>query len=169
MTIFASLPMTHRHCPSPRHVHRGSSLLEVLIAVLIMAIGALGIAAMQATALRNTQSALERSQGVVYTYAILDAIRANMVNPLNGDRDAARAKLYNLARTCDVPAAGTTLVTNDQNAWIASMEGSLGTEACGSIACTDAAVCTVTVDWDDARGTGGDTQNPLTITTVSQL
>ena len=44
---------------------QGMSLLEVLIAVLVLAIGLLGIAALQATALRNSQSSLERNQAVM--------------------------------------------------------------------------------------------------------
>ena len=55
------------------HQQVGVTLIEVLVAVLVMAIGLLGIAALQATALRNSQSSLERSQAVVHTYAILDA------------------------------------------------------------------------------------------------
>ena len=54
---------------------RGAGLLEVLIAVLVMGIGLLGIAALQATALRNAQSSMERSQAVVQAYAILDSMR----------------------------------------------------------------------------------------------
>ena len=41
------------------------SLIEVLVAVLIMGIGLLGIAAMQTVALRNGQSSLERTQAVI--------------------------------------------------------------------------------------------------------
>ena len=52
-------------------------MIEVLVAVLVMGIGLLGVAAMQATALRNNQSALERTQATIQTYSILDAMRAN--------------------------------------------------------------------------------------------
>ncbi|MFL8092610.1 prepilin-type N-terminal cleavage/methylation domain-containing protein, partial [Xanthomonas vasicola] len=43
----------------------GIGLIEVLISVVILGVGMLGIAAMQATALRNSQSSLERSQAVI--------------------------------------------------------------------------------------------------------
>lgn len=123
----------------------GASLLEVMVSVLIMGIGLLGIAAMQATALRNSQSSLERSQAVIQSYAILEAMRANRANAVVGQ--------YNLAMTCNPPAAGT-LAQNDLRAWITSLETTLGNTAntCGAIAC-NAADCTVTVQWDDSRGT----------------
>lgn len=124
----------------------GAGLLEVMISVLIMGIGLLGIAAMQATALKNSQSSLERSQAVIQSYAILESMRANRVATIAGQ--------YNLALTCNPPAAGT-LAQSDVNAWIASLETTLGNTAntCGSIQC-NGADCTVTVQWDDSRGTG---------------
>lgn len=141
--------MQKRHCRSfaAHRRQRGSSLIEVMVAVLIMGIGLLGIAAMQATALRNSQSALERSQAVIHTYAILDAMRAN--------RDAALAGAYNLAMTCTAPATDGTLAQADLNRWITDVKSSLGgnaadTTSCGSVNCADS-VCAVTVRWDEQR------------------
>lgn len=131
--------------------NRGFSLIEVLIAVLVLAIGLLGLAALQATALRNNQSALERSQGVMNTYTILDAMRAN-VGP-------ARSGEYQLARTCTVPAAAdgsaATLAAADKRRWMQTVHENLGDAACGAIACTGD-LCTVTVEWSDDRAKGGD-------------
>ena len=132
-----------RRVPRSAVAVRGVGLIEVLVAVLVLAIGLLGVAAMQATALRNSQSSLERSQGVMHVYTILDAMRANP--------DAARAGIYNIGMTCAVPAAGN-LVANDRRAWIATLQQNLGVTACGQIACAGA-LCTVTVRWDDSRGT----------------
>ena len=140
----------------------GFSLLEALIAVLVLSIGLLGVAALQANALRNNQSSLERSMAVAQSYSILDAMRANVV--------AARTGGYNMGMTCAVPAGGT-LIKNDQRRWIQDLQANVGTSACGSIACSAAAatpgLCTITVRWDDSRGTSGNTAQ--TITTVSQL
>jgi type IV pilus assembly protein PilV len=136
---------------------RGVGLIEVLVAVLVLAIGLLGVAAMQATALRNSQSSLERSQGVMHVYTILDAMRANPT--------AARAGAYNSAMTCAVPAAGN-LVANDRRAWIDMIQQNLGNTACGQVACVGA-LCTITVRWDDSRGTAGSvTQNFSTTTRI---
>ncbi|MBJ6978785.1 type IV pilus modification protein PilV [Luteimonas sp. MC1782] len=137
-----------RRTVSTARVERGASLIEVLVAVLIMAIGLLGIAAMQTAALRNNQSALERSQAVIQTYAILDAMRAN--------RDQALAGAYNMgALTCAVPAAVGTLAQNDVNAWMQSIHDTLGTDACGQVTCPANSPCQVTVRWNDIRATDG--------------
>ena len=55
----------------------GSSLIEVLIAVLVVSVGLLGTAGLQLASLKNNQSAMQRSEAVVLTYSILDRMRAN--------------------------------------------------------------------------------------------
>lgn len=129
----------------------GVSLLEVLISVLILGVTLLGIAAMQARALNNGQSSFENSQMVIHTYSIIEAMRAN--------RSAATGGAYNLAMTCSLPSAGTSLASADIRAWLESMKTGLSgaanassdTTTCGSIACTSS-TCTITVQWDDSRG-----------------
>lgn len=146
---------------------RGFSLLEALIAVLVLSIGLLGVAALQANALRNNQSSLERSMAVAQSYSILEAMRANVA--------AARNRNYDIGMTCVAPAGGS-LITNDQRRWILDLQANVGVSACGSIACSAATpgLCTITVQWDDSRGTSGNATNTAgnaaqTITTVSQL
>lgn len=158
--------MKRRHFnPAMPATQRGVGLLEVLIAVLVMAIGLLGIAALQATALRNAESSMERSQAVVQTYAILDAMRANA--------DSARGGAYNYTMTsaCAAPAA-STLATRDVADWLAAIKASMGSGACGGIAC-DANACTVQVRWDDSRASAGSadaaTDAALTVTTRTKL
>lgn len=140
------LPMRSRQFQNNRAQAGGFSLIEVLVAVLVLSIGLLGLAALQATALRNNQSALERSQGVVNTYSMLDAMRANL--------DTARSGAYIMPETCAVPAGGS-LVQNDKKAWIEMIQENLGDTACGTVSCTGS-LCTVTVTWDDRRGKGGE-------------
>lgn len=144
----------------------GVGLIEVLVAVLVMAIGLLGIAALQATALRNSQSSLERSQAVVLSYAILDAMRANPMEARAGGYDMGMScQAKTLSRT-DQPAEAS-LGRSDRNAWIGLIKSELGGSGCGTIACaaaagTEARDCRVTVRWDDSRGTGGSGQQEMT-------
>jgi len=130
----------------------GVSLLEVLISVLIMGIGMLGVAAMQATALRNSQSSVERSQAVIQSYTIIDAMRANRVAALGGG--------YNTGGwMCGAPT-GSGLSSTDRAVWLASLRAALGSapddaNVCGQLACTAATgICVVGVRWDDSRGGG---------------
>ncbi|NOT89237.1 MAG: type IV pilus modification protein PilV [Lysobacter sp.] len=151
----SSHPPLRRRAPGSAAAVRGVGLIEVLVAVLVLAIGLLGVAAMQATALRNSQSSLERSQGVMHVYTILDAMRANP--------NAARAGAYNMGMTCAVPGAGN-LVANDKRAWIDILQQNLGATACGQVAC-DGGLCTISVRWDDSRGTSGSATQTFSTTT----
>lgn len=132
-------------------------MLEVLITVLILAIGLLGVAAMQMMALRNSQQSLQQSLATVYSYSILDSMRANV--------DAARAGDYNVADLCSAPAAAVTLIQQDHEFWVNALQAQLGEEACGSIQCLASGECTATVSWTDGRGVseGGE------VTTRAQL
>ena len=122
------------HINSPcKYRTQGFALLEVLIAVLVLSIGLLGTAALQASALRNNQSSLERSMAVAQSYAILDAIRASaaearMAQPsFAGQRQAATAAsaAYNRNLTDAIPAAGGTLVGQDQHVWLMALQSNL--------------------------------------------
>ena len=137
-----------RKLPAAYRAQQGASLIEVLIAVLIMGIGLLGIAAMQTTALRNSQSSLERSQAVIQSYAIFDAMRAN--------RTAALGGAYNTAGWICAAPTGTSHAARDSIAWMNSMKATMGragdTTTCGNIACVAAtSICTVIIRWDDSR------------------
>lgn len=130
----------------------GVSLIEVMVSVLVLGVALLGIAAMQATALRNGQSSLERSQVVAYSYSAIDAMRAN--------RQAALAGSYNTdGMECEIPAGGS-LAKNDVSRWIESLKAGMTKDPddddsiCGQITCA-AGVCTVIVQWDDSRGSKG--------------
>jgi len=55
----------------------GFTLLEVLIALLVLAIGLLGLAALQTTGLRSNTMATTRTHATQLSYDISDRIRAN--------------------------------------------------------------------------------------------
>jgi type IV pilus assembly protein PilV len=62
----------------------GFTLIEVLIAILITAIGVLGIAGLQAFTLKNTHGSNLRSVATRQAYEIADSMRANKVGLDNG-------------------------------------------------------------------------------------
>lgn len=149
-----------------RHPARGATLIEVLVAVLILAIGLLGVAALQAAALRNGQSALERTQAVVQSYGMFDAMRANPT--------AARANKYDKGKTCAVPvvpSSGATLADRDWNNWMDGLKNSMGGSPCGQVACAGT-LCTITITWDDSRAnevSGAAADAARTITTTTRI
>ena len=74
-------PRHHRrfqrlHAPNA-HVAKGFSMIEVLIALLILAGGLLGFALLQTMSIRFAQSANYRTHATNLAYGLLDQIRAN--------------------------------------------------------------------------------------------
>lgn len=60
-----------------RKTQRGISLIESLVALLVLSIGMLGIAALYVSSLRASGSALFRTQAVNFAADMADRIRAN--------------------------------------------------------------------------------------------
>ncbi|MBB1126898.1 type IV pilus modification protein PilV, partial [Thiospirillum jenense] len=59
---------------------RGFTLIEVLVAALVLSIGLLGLAALSATSLKLNTGSAQRTQAANLSYAITDAMRANKTN-----------------------------------------------------------------------------------------
>ena len=74
---------TFRARPSGIHHQRGVGLIEILVAVLILALGLLGMAGLQANALKTNQSSYARGQAVMLSYYMLDAMRADRASALS--------------------------------------------------------------------------------------
>jgi type IV pilus assembly protein PilV len=69
---------------APRHAASGFSMIELLVAVLVMGIGVLGIAALQMVSLQNNRAALIRADAVALAYDMMDRIRANPLGNVPG-------------------------------------------------------------------------------------
>lgn len=152
--------------PSPLPIQipsrqRGVGLIEILVAVLVLSLGLLGMAGLQASALKSNQSSYGRTQAVMLSYYMLDMLRT--------DRAGAEGLNYNMAATCD-PAAivNNDLSGNTRRQWLQSLRDTLGNDdsSCGAIACDATGLCTITINWDDSRAGGLGNQ---TFTTSSRL
>ncbi|WNO59994.1 type IV pilus modification protein PilV [Rheinheimera sp. MMS21-TC3] len=113
---------------------QGTSLLEVLIAVLVLAVGILGIAGLQSVSLRSTNTAHERAMAVILTETLFEVMRTNP--------DLARAGGFEMT-TC-AGAAGIAATT----AWQEDVKQA--TSECAVVEWNDG-VYTVTIDWADQR------------------
>jgi type IV pilus assembly protein PilV len=92
----------------------GVTLIEVLVAVLVLSVGLLGYAALLAFSLKANQSANFRTQATVLAYEALDMIRANRVNAQFYRRDWNWS-----APTATGPsAASATQAIADISAWV---------------------------------------------------
>lgn len=130
----------------------GFTLLEILICLVVLAIGLLGLAGLQATGLKNNHSAYHRSQAIQLSYDIADRMRANAAG-IASYTGAANPAVCNASPGCTpVQMAGQDLV--EWNALIASVLPN-GT---GTIT-FDAPDYVITITWDDDRD-GDNTNNP---------
>ena len=75
----------------------GFTLLEVLIALIIVSIGLLGVAAMQASTLKNAGSSKYRSAAISLTSDMADRLRANLEGVMEGNMAVNTG--YNRPRT----------------------------------------------------------------------
>ncbi len=71
------LPMKRRHINIPNPC-RGFSLIEVLVALLVLSIGLMGLAALQITSLQFNTGSYFRTQATFLAYDIVDRMRANI-------------------------------------------------------------------------------------------
>ncbi len=159
---------------------RGTTLIEALVAVVILSIGLLGMAGLQANALKLNQTSLQRSQATILAYTILDQMRSDTAAAKTGDYDI------------DATACSDELNESSDNErssleqWACEIRNTLGPLARGQIcrvAAPDDGTCPavpsgeffrVTVQWMEAQITGASEDNVLsgglqTLTVVGRL
>lgn len=139
-----------------RGSQQGIGLIEVMVAVLVLAIGVLGIAAMQAVTLKNSGSSASRTQAAIQIYSMLDIIRANRTN-----LGSYNTNVYTAGDGTGTP--GTMM------GWLDGLKTTVAPDAKGQVVCiTGTMTCSVGVQWSDERATGGESE-PVEINITSQL
>lgn len=93
-----------RICPE-----RGFTLIEILVALLVLALGTIGGAAMQLTALRTRHQSALLSNAVQLASSIADTMRANADQMQRADSDNSYLDLHYDAATEALPAAPAAL------------------------------------------------------------
>ncbi|MEW5754838.1 MAG: type IV pilus modification protein PilV [Pseudomonadota bacterium] len=167
---------------SPHYPHTskmaGLTLVEILVTLVILAIGLLGLAALQVVGMRSTGASENRTQATVYLDDLAERLRANsdaiyaagMYNPavvLNGAACAAPATYcsdnFNGAAVAGAACSPAQMATFDQTEWYCgvwrdgvarggfnTLAGASATILCNDADAADAAPCSV--------------RSPLTIT-----
>lgn len=160
-----------------RALQRGVTLIEVLVSVLVLAVGLLGLAALLGNAMQSNQHAQARTQAVFLAGDMMERMRANRTNRAAyaldemGDPGACDANW----RPLEEDAAGglVSVATNDIREWQNSLRCYLP-DGNGSVAVTDdgagnfiisVRVSWVAVDMDEIDGE----QTRERITIVSEL
>ena len=140
----------------------GFTLLEVLVALVVLSIGLLGLSGLQTSSLRNNHSAFLRSQATLAITDIMDRIRANSDAANAGDYDIAygdSASATNCTSGC-TPEAVADMDLVEWRAYVQRLP-----EGEGEIAVDADGVAEIRVRWADTR----DSSNKLEIVTRSQI
>lgn len=140
-------------CTSSRQ--RGVSLVESLVALVVLSVGMLGIASLYVTSLKAGRTALTRTQAVTLVNDMLDRVRAN-----------SRARgAYKLTTTAAPTPSGCSdsggcsaaqLANDDLASWRTAVVGTLPGAATGEVDFGPAGGTgfpdeyTVTVSWQEA-------------------
>jgi type IV pilus assembly protein PilV len=151
----------------------GFTLLEVMVAIVVLSLGLLGLAGLQAASLRNNQTAYYRGIATQQAYDMADRMRANLAG--------VRAGNYTLAAglpsgTPDCFAAGCSIANmavSDHRQWntanaalLPNGDGTVvcedGTAAAGCTATTGNWVFRVTVSWNERTEAGNVAQDFVT-------
>lgn len=145
--------MTKRSQRPQARSARGFTLVEVLVALLVLSIGMLGIAALYLDSLRASRAALYRTQAVALASDIGDRIRANR-NPIDA---------YDCGGECVAGTGGNDVAVTDINAWLANVQRELPGGTCSLTFTAGAAnapnVYDVAVTWTEVGY-----EDPLTYT-----
>lgn len=129
---------------------RGFSLIEVLVALVVLAVGLLGLALLQTMNLRYTKSAEQRTQAVNLAGELLDTMRSNR------SQLAQYATVPADFAAVVVPADGCAWATGLSAAvnvarWRCQVVESLGPDAEATIAIGADDTVSVTIVWDESR------------------
>jgi type IV pilus assembly protein PilV len=115
--------MSTKH-PMPATGAGGFTLVEILVSLLVLAIGLLGMAGLQVAGLRNGHSAYLRTQAILLAEDIGERMRANPVGVANGNyNNPAATEKVNCLNTTGCSAA--EMAQHDAYEWNAALAAQL--------------------------------------------
>lgn len=156
-----------------RQRHQGFALIEVLVTVIVLAIGLLGIAGLQLTGLKYTHGAYQRAQIIIITDDIINRMQTNQTVARTGAYDIAIGDAIPTQSSCvAVNCTPAALAAADLYDWLTAVENILpsddNTKANGAIerrpSANNTNIFKITVQWDDSRY-GGTANKTITVET----
>lgn len=140
--------ISRRRTGFPGRRSSGFTLIEVMIAILVLAIGLLGFALLQTMSVRFTQSANQRTQATNLAYEMLDQMRSNRLMA------AQYAGTYAGTATGCAPD-GTVSYTGYRVVWQCRLQKALGAGS-GAVVAYNNGVATINITWGDERWNDAD-------------
>lgn len=152
----------------------GFTMLEILVAIVILSFGLLGLAGLQATGLKNNYSAYMRSQANLLAYDIIDRMRANKQGVINGNYNALLVNAPTDPKCIDTTDGCTVaqMAQHDAFEWSIILNELLPKGQGKVIGNGQGSIFTITIMWDEHRtgATGTDCSgNPKVDLTCFEL
>lgn len=135
----------------------GVTLLEVMVAVLVLSVGVLGAAFLQLNAIRYSASASHTTQATLVAHDMLDRMRANPAA-------LASYATASVAGACTPVPGAASIVAQDMADFTRAVTCQLPS-ATASIA-LNAGQATVTIVWSEARTVAGGGNTTLALSSV---
>tara|TARA_R110001583_G_scaffold26571_7_gene95839 strand:- start:6200 stop:6730 length:531 start_codon:yes stop_codon:yes gene_type:complete len=134
-----------------RKQQTGSSLLEVLIALLIMAIGLLGLASVQIISLKNLNNSQFRSLATAYAYEMAERMRSNRPAVSAGSYDTIDASATDPGCTSCTSTQIAQLDAYQWNQSISSSVASGGLPTGNGTVLKNGSVFDIKVSWQEQQ------------------
>ncbi|MBB3170122.1 type IV pilus modification protein PilV [Simiduia aestuariiviva] len=150
---------------------RGVTLIEILVTVAIMAVGLLGLGAMQLIGLKNINNSQYRTQASLLAYDMAERMRSNPVAVKAGAYDAVSASVSKPSCTICSTSDMAQLDVYEWHAMIAEdiEKGGLPASAKGEVA-KNGNQWDVTISWDEqTRDSSGGSVKKLDLTLSVRL
>lgn len=143
-----------QHRPGGVHAVSGFSMIEILIALVVLALGLLGFALLQTMSLRYTQSANERTQATNLAYDLLDQMRANRLSASDYQNATFAAGDVSAADCVNRPT-GTVTWAQSIERWQCQVFATLGADASATVTYIGGEAV-VTLNWGERLAAGPD-------------
>jgi type IV pilus assembly protein PilV len=158
--------------------HTGFTLIEVLIAMLLLAIGLLGLAALQTSTLRSNLAAYNHGQSIQLLYDMADKMRANNCKPNLRATPPFTCGYPTASADANANAVANAYITTNSNTYAQGKTLNSACTTAGSTTCTPTILAgNDLIEWNNAivatlpmgRGSITSTDNPVTVNSIFVL